>query len=342
MLTSVRRALPRPRGVRVSSQETPKKSIGAEPLAVARSAPESLTRSYAACRRVVRRSGSNLCAGFIWLPAVKRRAMHALYAFMRQTDDLADNPHPAHLRLAALVEWRAALERALLGEFPPSPPVEPPLEDLAARGREILPAVADAVRRFAIPTDHLRAVIDGVEMDLTRSRYETFDDLVEYCARVASAVGLACLHVWGFRGPEAFGPARDAGVAFQLTNILRDLGEDAEQDRVYLPRADLRACDYTTEDLLAGVADARFEQLMRLEIARAEESYRRGAELFDRLEPDGRRVFGMMMSAYRAILRRIARRPADVLVRRVRLSRSEKLRIALGWALFPGRPGAAG
>ena len=138
--------------------------------------PESLARSYAACRRVVRRSGSNLCAGFVWLPAAKRRAMHALYAFMRQTDDLADNPHPAHLRLGALVAWRAALERALLGEFPP-PPAAPALEDLAARGRDILPAVADAVRRFAIPPDHLRAVIDGVEMDLSRWRYETFEEI---------------------------------------------------------------------------------------------------------------------------------------------------------------------
>ena len=113
-------------------------------------------------------------------------------------------------------------------------------------------------------------MIDGVEMDLTPRRYETFDELERYCERVASAVGLACIHIWGFRGPEAFEPARQAGVALQLTNILRDLKEDAAAGRVYLPLADLRRCGYSVDELLAGVANDAFLRLMRFEIERAE------------------------------------------------------------------------
>jgi 15-cis-phytoene synthase len=315
--------------------------------AVTQPSPDALARSYAACRRVVRRSGSNLCGGFLLLPAEKRRAMDALYAFMRRTDDLVDNPRPAHLRRQAMVEWRAALEHALLGCFDRA--AEPAVfrwdATAGARceddGGAILPALADAVHRFAIPPDHLRALLDGIEMDLHTRRYETFDELRQYCERVASAVGLACIHVWGFRGGEALESARQAGVALQLTNILRDLRDDAEQDRVYLPQEDFRACGYTVDDLLARVADERFHRLMELEIDRAEGFYRRGATLLDLLEPDGRRVFGIMTSVYHALLDRIRRRPADVLTRRVALGRASKLRIALRWTLFPPRTGAA-
>jgi 15-cis-phytoene synthase len=297
--------------------------------------------SYAACRRFSRRAGSNFYAGFLLLPRAKRRAMDALYAFMRHTDDLADNPQPANLHTHALVRWRAALEHALLGCFdrpgtePHSPvPSNDPEEQV---GRDLLPALADAVKRFQIPPEHLRAVIDGVEMDLKRRRYETFDELKRYCELVASAVGLACIHIWGFRGPEALVPARKCGIALQLTNILRDLRDDAEQDRVYLPLADLRECAYTEDDLLQGVADGRFRRLVALEVERTEQFYREGAVLLDLLEPDGRRVFGMMMAVYRAILKKIKRRPDDVLLRRVHLSRPKKLQIAARWTLLPPR-----
>jgi phytoene synthase len=202
-------------------------------------------------------------------------------------------------------------------------------------GEAFMPALIDTVERFHIPAEHLVAVVDGVAMDLDRSSYETFDDLVTYCERVASAVGLACIHVWGFRGREAFEPARKCGIALQLTNILRDLKEDAEQGRVYLPREDLRRWGYSVEDLAAGVADERFERLMGFQIDRARRFYQEGAELFGRLKPDGRRVFGMMMSVYRRLLERIASRPGDVFCRRVGLSRWEKLSIAARWALLP-------
>ena len=292
---------------------------------------ETIDVSYDLCRQMARQSGSNFSGCFFGLPRPKRRAMDALYAFMRHTDDLADDPQPVEDRRLALSNWRTALAHALdgrldtLGQLP---------------GRDLLPAVADAVKRFGVPSEHLRAVIDGVEMDLTTNRYETFADLEVYCEKVASAVGLACIHVWGFRGREALEPARKCGVALQLTNVLRDLKEDARHDRVYLPLADLRRCDYTVDDLLAGVADERFEKLMDFEIARAQWYYRKGAELMDRLEPGGRRVFGMMMSTYRSLLRKILHRPRNVLTGRVRLSRPKKLQIAARWTLLPPRAAA--
>ena len=282
--------------------------------------------SYDACHRITRRAGSNFYSCFLGLPRAKRRAMDALYAFMRHTDDLADDPQPADLSRQALLKWRTALQHALQGRFPH-------LED--SSGRDLLPALADAVKRHRIPPEYLRAVIDGVEMDLNQQRYETFSELEGYCEHVASAVGLACIHVWGFHGRQALEPARKCGIALQLTNILRDLKEDAQRGRVYLPLEDLRQCKYSVEDLVRGVADDRFGRLMEFQIGRAEWFYGKGAELMEWLEADGRRIFGMMMSTYRALLRKIKRRPAAVLHRRIRLSRPKKLQIAARWALLP-------
>ncbi len=286
-----------------------------------------LAASYAFCHQVVRQARSSFSPCFLLLPRPKRRAMEALYAFMRQTDDLADNPRPTVERRAALAGWRTALDAALSGS---ADAVELP-------GSLLLPAVADTVHAFQIPKEYLHAVIDGVEMDLERPYYETFSELAEYCRRVASAVGLACIYVWGFRGDEAFHLAQQCGVAFQLTNILRDLKEDAQQGRVYLPREDLRACGYPAEDLARGIVDKRFERLMALELERAERLYREGAELAHYLEPDGRRIFGMMTTVYYRLLGEVRRRQHEVLVRRIRLSAWQKLRVACRWTLFPPR-----
>lgn len=299
--------------------------------------------SYAYCRRMVRRAGSNFHAGFLLLPAEKRRAMDALYAFMRHTDDLADAAPSDPARRAGLAAWRTALHDALQGTAVSPLPLGEGQEVRAdapkGRGRgegtAILPALADAVRRFHIPPEHLDAVIDGVEMDLDHCRFETFDELQQYCERVASAVGLACIHIWGFRGMEAFEPARQAGVALQLTNILRDLRQDAQAGRVYLPLADLHECGYSADDLLAGVDNRAFRRLMAVEIARAEQFYRGGAELGRWLEPDGGRIFGLMTATYRMLLGKIARDPAAVLHHQVRLSRVKKLQLFARWSLFP-------
>jgi len=298
---------------------------------------EELLASYAHCRRVARGARSSFYAGFLFLPRAKRRAMDALYAFMRHTDDLIDDPHPECPAADALLRWRAALDRALLGCFDPPADRRAAPDVLAAKA--LLPAVADTVHTYGIPPEHLRAVIDGVEMDLDRRQYETFDELREYCYRVASAVGLACIHVWGFTDPAALKPAEDCGIALQLTNILRDLREDAEAERVYLPREDFLACGLSPDALLGNSADERFDELMNLEIARSEGFYRSGAALMDYLEPGGQRAFGMIVATYRALLARIKRSPRAVLEGRVCLPRRQKLRIAARWALL--RPTAA-
>jgi len=230
------------------------------------SSPEAIRSSYAACRRVVRQAGSNFPAAFLLLPATKRRAMDALYAFMRHSDDLVDDPDPACPPADALARWRAAVEQALADDLS-----VPDLSVPNSIGQAILPALADTVRQFRIPPEHLLAVLDGVAMDLSQRRYATFGQLQTYCQRVASAAGLACIHVWGFSGPEALGPAQSAGIALQLINILRDLKEDALRDRVYLPLEDLEQCGYSVEELCRGAVTPAFRRLNEMEYARAEQ-----------------------------------------------------------------------
>ena len=286
--------------------------------------------SYNFCRQMAKRSGSNFYPCFMLLPREKRRAMDALYAFMRHTDDLGDNNDPAEARREALRVWRERFRASIA-------------EDIAAAGStataatSILPALADTVRSFYIPPEHFHAVIDGVEMDLVPRVYETFDDLAEYCHRVASAVGLACIHIWGFDGPAAIELARKCGLAMQLTNILRDLKEDADAGRIYLPAADFRDTGYSVEELCHGETGPRFDRLVELEFDRAQGFYREGAALFDHLAPDGRRIFGMMMSIYHRLLIKTRQAGPGILDARVSLSRLEKLSIAGRWIIFRPR-----
>ena len=327
-------------------------------------AADAIAESRAHCRRVARRAGSSFYPCFALLNSPKREAMEALYAFLRRTDDIADGPEPLDQRRAALSQWRDEVTAGIRdqgsgirgqgsgeeqksesgnrkAEGGPCPPLSafPSLRAslLASRPSPLIPALADAVQRFRIPPEHLLAVLDGVAMDLDGRRYETFDELAHYCHKVASAVGLACIHIWGFCGEAAFEPARQCGLAFQLTNILRDLKEDLSRGRVYLPLSELRECGYSTEELLRGPADQRFDRLMALQIDRARRLYREGAELYGFLEGDGHRVFGMMTATYHALLQKIASRPRHVLTGRVRLGRWQKLRIAARWRLLPPR-----
>jgi phytoene synthase len=292
-------------------------------------ASNELEASHAACRRMTRESGSNFSAAFYLLPAAKRRAMFALYAFMRYSDDLSDDPAAGVNPCDALRAWRAALLQVVEGtNEAESAGVEP-------RGRAILPAVGQTVREFHIPIESLLAVLDGVEMDLAPRVYETFDELTGYCERVASAVGLACMHIWGFDGDAALPAGRSAGIALQMTNILRDLSEDAKRGRVYLPQEDLRAVGYTADELRRGVVNDAFSRLMKLEIDRTMNFYREANELLPRLHKDGRRVYGLMMDRYYQLLQMISRRPGDVFARRIRLSRWQKLSLAAKWMFLP-------
>lgn len=278
--------------------------------------PANLSASYALCRQFARQSASNFAWAFCLLPKRKRMAMYALYAFLRRTDDLGDNESPVDKRRAALDAWRISLDRALAGEF----------------NDPLLPAVADTVRDFSIPPRHLHAVIDGVAIDCTehdpqQPRFATTAELERYCELVASAVGMACIHIWGFHDTAAIEPARQCGIAFQLTNILRDLRQDAADGRIYLPQEDFDRAGYTPAELRRGVVSARFIALMNLEIARADASYRLATELEKYLDPAAQRIFKTMLTTYRSLLDHIRSEPTAVLRKRVRLSRWHKLAI---------------
>ena len=272
----------------------------------------SLAQSYTWCERLARRQAGNFYHAFRLLPAAKRRAMCALYAFMRVADDLTDGPELVADKRVALENWRRQLDTALAGHY------HHPLH----------PAFHHTVERYGIPRRYLEDVLDGVGMDLDTDHYETFDDLYRYCYRVASAVGLACIHIWGFADERAKKHAEAAGIALQLTNILRDLGEDAARGRVYLPREDLERFGYHAEDLRQCRRDERFRELMRFQAARARRYYDSAAPLADLLDPPGRAVFLVMLRTYRGLLEAIVRCDYDVFTRRVSLSRLRKLWLA--------------
>lgn len=247
--------------------------------------------------------------------------MEALYAFLRATDDLADVPGDPAAKALALVDWRHNLRAALDGE--PTHPVHP--------------ALTDVVRRHGIPEDLLFKVIDGVESDLRPVRFATFDDLYGYCYRVASAVGLACVRIWGYRGDDALRHAEAAGVAFQLTNILRDVAEDRRAGRVYLPQDEIARFGCPAAGWRADCP--AFLSLMAFQADRTRRYYRSGDALRNHLTAEGRAVFGALAGTYRGLLEEIAHRRFDVFRDRVRLPKSSKAKLLLrafrvrwGWA----------
>jgi phytoene synthase len=272
----------------------------------------TIARSYAYCDRLARREAANFYHAFRLLPGDQRRAMCALYAFLRVTDDLADEPAPDDDKRRALESWREALHAALAGEY----------------RHPLFPAFHHAAARYGIPHDYFDDAIAGVTMDLSIARYDTFADLYLYCYRVASVVGLSCLPIWGCTAADAKPYAEAAGVAFQLTNILRDLAEDAARGRVYLPAEDLKRFGYDADDMRGGVRDERFRALMRFEAERAQSYYDASEPLARRLPAAGRAVFQVMHRTYRALLHEIIRRDFDVLSGRVRLTRLHKIWLA--------------
>lgn len=284
----------------------------------------SLARSYAYCERVARQEASNFYYAFHVLPAAQRRSMCALYAFLRVTDDLTDGLGQPRDKAVQVADWRHRLDRALAGEY----------------SHRLHAAFHHTVARHDIPRPYLEAVLDGVAMDLDNVRYATFADLYRYCYRVASAVGLACIHIWGFEQEQAKVYAEQVGIAFQLTNILRDLREDAARGRIYLPLEDLERFDYSTESLGRGERNERFRALMAFEVARARDYYAAAGPLSGLLRPGGRAVLQVMVRTYCGLLDAIERRDYDVFSCRVRLSPWHKLclvaqalPIRWGWAV---------
>jgi phytoene synthase len=292
------------------------------------------TASYRACAAIARREARNFYFAFLLLPRERRRAMCALYAFMRQTDDLADEEKGIGEKRRALEEWRRSLAFALGAGVEPATTSSFGERDeaggLEARGRAILPAFVDAVATYGIPVEYLWDVIDGVSGDLEAVNFATFAELRRYCYRVASVVGMCCLHVWGYRseGGEAERLADSCGVALQLTNILRDVREDAARGRVYLPTEDLEKFGVDRGELRAATVSDRLKALLAFEGARAQEFYRRGAPLVKMVSPVGRPVLRTIVGIYRALLDEIAARGYEVLAKRVRVPGWKKASIA--------------
>jgi len=274
----------------------------------------SLDASYAACRDIARHAARNFYYSFWVLPPAKRVAMCALYAFFRRTDDLGDDEGTVDERRQKLASWREQWHRALAGQY----------DDV------LLPAVVDTVRRYDVPPQYLETAIDGVETDLVRTRFATLDELADYCYQVASVVGLASIHVWGFRRcDESIEAAKACGIAFQLTNILRDIGEDAGRGRTYLPQDELARFGLTDADLAAGRVDDRMRALFRFQTDRAAEFYRRAEVLKQYLSSDGVAIFATMFDIYRSLLEKIRRRDGDVFSSRVRLGACHKASLAM-------------
>ena len=263
---------------------------------------------------LTRRSGSNFYYSFLILPRAKREAIYALYAFCRTVDDAVDQQGgTAADQRRALAEWRAELARAYEGG---------PTRPLAVH-------LAQVVRAFPVPRQHLEAVLDGVEMDIDKRRYATFDELHEYCYRVAAAVGLACIEVFGYTDNRAREYAVNLGVALQLTNIMRDLATDAARGRIYLPLDELRRFGYTEEDLLRGRYTRPYLELMRFQADRTHAYYRAARAALPR--GDRRRLAAaeIMGVIYHALLRAIEARRFQVFDQRVRISTPRKLALAL-------------
>ncbi len=297
-----------------------------------------LAESYQACVQVARRTGRNFYYSFLTLPKRLAEDMCVLYAFMRWTDDLADAEElPLGIREVAIQQWREHVRAALHSPPPLHAVSPPPLSDFGPLSvssnqfidRHILNAIVDVVRRHHIPEQYLFDVIDGVESDLEIRRFETFPQLEDYCYHVAGAVGLCCVHIWGFEGAQAERLAIDCGTAFQLTNVLRDLSEDAARGRIYLPHEDLVRFGYSAEELRAGIRNSAFEALMKFEVDRARDYYERSADLTVCLSTPGRRIYTAMRDIYGGLLTEIERRKYDVFTQRIRLSGFQKLKSAL-------------
>ena len=270
------------------------------------------------CSQLTRKSRSNFYYAFLFLPRPRRAALYAVYAFCRIVDDVADLGTDPEVQRKELARWWAEVARCYEGGESETPV-----------GRRL----ADAVRAYPIPRTALEAILDGVEMDLEGATYETFDALYPYCYRVASAVGLACIEIFGYTDPRAREYAVSLGVALQLTNIMRDVGSDARLGRVYLPQDELRRFGVTVEDLRSGRYTESFVALMESQAARARRYYAAAGQAFPARDARTLVAAEIMGRIYRSLLAELEARRFRVFGSRVTLPARRKLGIALRtWA----------
>jgi len=286
--------------------------------------PSQLAVAYSVCRGITRSRAKNFYYGFLVLPKKKRRALCAVYAFMRRCDDIADDPSlPVRDRRQKLDVWLDAFHAAQAGH-----PTDDP----------ILLALTDAQRRFGIPAGLLDALAFGTAMDVEEDseqptnsglqvQYRSFEDLERYCYNVASVVGLVCIRIFGYNKPDAEPLAERCGLAFQLTNIIRDVKEDAALGRVYLPGKDLAEFSISATEIASTVDPARIRPLLALQAQRAFENYRAAEDLIPLIDEDSQPALWVLVTIYRGLLEKIVRLNYDVFARRVSLSVWEKLKI---------------
>ncbi len=272
--------------------------------------------SYAFCENVARRQAKNFYYSFLLLDADRRKSMCAVYAFMRYCDDLSDAEGVAD-RAGSIARWRQDLKSAFQGETPEYP---------------LWPAFVDTVARYGIPHRYFFEMIDGVGSDLEPRRILKFAELYDYCYHVASVVGLTIVHIFGFESTEALKLAEKCGIAFQLTNVLRDVREDAENGRVYLPEEDLERFHVTAEELRGASASAPLKELLKFEAGRAREYYRQSAPLVAMVRKESRASLRALIGIYSRLLDRIQASDYDVLARRIRVPTWEKI-----WILIRSR-----
>lgn len=273
----------------------------------------TVEESYAYCTQVARRRARNFYYSFVLLSAPQKNAICAIYAFMRYCDDLSDDETGGD-RQAAIGRWRADLERALAGDIPDHP---------------VWPAFHDAVQRYRIPHEYFFEMIAGVSGDLEPRRIQKFEELYRYCYQVASVVGLTVIHIFGFDSADAPVLAEKCGIAFQLTNILRDVREDAEHDRVYLPREDLECFSVDPADFAEGKRSENFVRLMRFEADRARMYYKESAPLIELIHRESRSSLWALIQIYSRLLRKIEESDFDVLSGRIHVPTWEKTWIVM-------------
>ena len=272
------------------------------------------------CREMARREAKNFYWGFISLPYEQRMAIYALYDFARQVDDEVDGAPSPELIPARLLQQRERVRRCFTGEA----------------NDPVMEVLVDAVKHYAIPEAELQALIDGVERDCTQTRYQTWNDLREYCKLVASVVGRMCVRIFGFTDALALEHADDLGLALQLTNILRDVREDAEMGRVYLPHEDLKRFGITDEMMLHGGANRKdWNALVDFETRRARTLFQSGYRVLRYIPRRPAACVQTMAGIYERILRKIERDPQLPLRERAALSKSEKFRVVLNSWLHP-------
>ncbi len=283
----------------------------------------SLDEAYLVCRTIAKREAKNFYYAFVALPEPRRNAICAIYAFMRRADDLADDESLSREeRRRRLEQWQTAWRRVSEGGETYDP---------------VFIAVRDATKRFAIPHELLDELIAGTTMDLKPNRsdapdtYATFDDLYRYCYLVASVVGLVCIRIFGYTDPAAEKLAEETGIAFQLTNILRDVEEDAQRGRVYLPLENLTEHNVTLHSLLhraKGTPATKDERALLAEIGRRADGYYASAKkLLPLIDPESRPALWVLVRIYRGLLRRIRRADYDVFSRRIVVPTFQKLEI---------------